>query len=132
MKNSITIFLIISVLGIATFGFLAMNHANGHVGCIASAAQDGICPQESTPLGLASFYLDALRSFSKAVFLSVIFFIVLAATALLPEKYIPEPPVFYTQNGFSVTAENTLKRRFIHWLVLHEKRDPALHLSFRF
>ena len=70
MKSLPIIFLILSFLGIAVFGFLAINHGNEHehTGCIVTTAKGVDCPFSANTFLFAVFHLDTLKSFSTATF----------------------------------------------------------------
>lgn len=68
MKTVFKIFVIISFIGIAVFGFAAMNHNSEHgaVGCIAAAVKAIDCKDGANAFNLALFHLDAFKDFSNA------------------------------------------------------------------
>jgi len=117
MKSAFATFLIFSLLGVAVLGFLAMNHGDGHNGCIAATANGVDCAREIGRAGLFSFHSDAFRGFS----LAVLFGFALLALALLfnfsfkiissaQHKERLKPRILFLPQ----------KNRFIRWLSLHE------------
>lgn len=70
MKAIFVIFIISGFIGVAVFGFLAINHNSGHeyLGCIVVTAKGMNCPPKINSLLSAIFHLDTLKSFSIATF----------------------------------------------------------------
>ena len=127
MKALFTTFLVVSFVGIAVFGALAMNHGAGHeaFGCIAAAANAVDCPEGANLFSLATFHFDAFKNFSNAIFGENVLNLLLLALALV---FVLAVTVF---SSFFITPqplrrlERTLgffpqKQELIHWLSLHE------------
>ena len=135
MKSALTTFVILSVVSIAAFGFLAMGHGAGreHGGfCLGAIAQSAPCP-EKDPLGFASFHLTAFQSFSQAVFsanfLSALLLITLLAITLFSLKVsflIPQFNVRYGEIRGLADAPFPLVQKLNHWLALHENSPSVL------
>lgn len=135
MKLSISIISIFSFISLAVFGFLGMNSAmsHGHAACVASVAQNFNCPAETNQIGFVSFHLDALKSFSKAVFGEHFLFLIAAFLIIAlgfifkfrfpPELFIkPQRVIFAEQPNFQI------KREFLRWLSLHEMSPNSIFL----
>ena len=104
MKFAFATILIFSLLGVAVLGFLAMNHGEGHSGCIAAAANGLDCVQET-------------RSFS----LAVLFGLALFALVLLFSFGFkaPSPALYLKWRNFQILFLPQ-KSLLIRWLALHE------------
>ncbi|MBI3088714.1 MAG: hypothetical protein HYY99_00395 [Candidatus Colwellbacteria bacterium] len=129
------ILLVLVFAGIGTLGFIAMNHSDGHQGCIAATAQAVECPGDNLSLlGFISFHLNAFKSFSLALdstltiglLLTLIAFLIFSFLRLEPADSISQAllnELRYRQRlSFSPFIPT---QRFNHWLTLTEKRDPA-------
>ncbi|OGF58954.1 hypothetical protein A3B05_03250 [Candidatus Giovannonibacteria bacterium RIFCSPLOWO2_01_FULL_43_160] len=117
MKSAFATFLIFSLLGVAVLGFLAMNHGDGHSGCIAAVANGVDCAREIGRVGLFSFHSDAFRSFSLATLLGLTLFVL----ALLFSFNFKMPlPALYLKWHNPKTLSLPQKSLLIRWLALHE------------
>lgn len=133
MKQLFLVSLILSFVSLAVFGFLGMSYAmsHGHAACVASAAQNLDCPAETDRIGFVSFHLDALKSFSKAVFGENLLFLIAALFLAIVFSAILK--FSFRHNFFSRLQRGILKefsafqirREFASWLALHEK-SPTL------
>ncbi|MDP3934639.1 MAG: hypothetical protein Q8Q46_00210 [Candidatus Giovannonibacteria bacterium] len=117
MKSAFATFLIFSLLGVAVLGFLAMNHGDGHGGCIAAAANGVDCSRETGRAGLFSFHSDAFRSFSLAVLFG---FSLLALALLFNFSFKIISPAVYQEQPKPQILFSPQKIRLIRWLALHE------------
>ena len=128
MKHSFALVSIFGFVSLAVFGFLGMSYAmnEGHVACVASAAQNLSCPLETSQIGFVSFHLNALKNFSTAVFsdgllfLTVALFLAIELCLIFKFKFLPNlflKPcrVFYEEN-----PDSQIRRKFFRWLSLHE------------
>ncbi len=116
MKSAFAIFLIFSLLGVAVLGFLAMNHGEGHSGCIAATANGVDCARETGRAGLFSFHSDAFRSFSLAVLFGLALFISLIFFSF---NFKIQLPALYKWRNHQILSLPQ-KSRLIRWLALHE------------
>lgn len=117
MKSAFATFLIFSLLGVAVLGFLAMNHGDGHSGCIAAVANGVDCARETSRAGLFSFHSDAFRSFSLAVLFG---FALFALVSLFNFGLKIPLPALYPKRHKSEVLFLPQKNLFIHWLALLE------------
>src|SRR3989344_2844219 len=120
MNSVLAKLLLIGFIAIAVFGFLAMGHSSGEW-CLASAANRAACPAGIS--GAVSFYTNAFKSFSLAVFAAggmILLAAVFGASSrlatvsllpALPQINFYQCPVFF--KSFSETRE-------LRWLSLHE------------
>ena len=117
MKSAFATFLIFSLLGVAVLGFLAMNHGEGHSGCIAAAANGVDCARVTGRAGLFSFHSDAFRNFSLAVLFGFALFVL--ALLFSFDFKMPFPALYlkwYNPPVLSLPQKSLL----ISWLALHE------------
>lgn len=130
MKLSI-IFLTVSFIAIAVFGFVASDY-NNHNKCIVAIAQGGsLC--HNSALDFVVFHLGTLKSFSLAIFdftflliAAALFF--LAFIAIFDKKLSDICDAIANTSRFFEQEISFLKQKikFSHWLSLLEKRDPSL------
>ena len=122
-------------LAISVFGFLAINHGDGaHNACIAAIAGKMPCLAKDGLLSLINFHLNALKSFSMAVFnlaqvavfnVSFLFLSLVSLGLFFVFRFVPALPKFIS-SGFDISKlSNLFKRDFIRWLSLHEN-SPTL------
>ncbi len=130
MKDAFTLFLVVSFISIAVFGMLAVRHsADEHGGCIAAFLNGTDCPLKNG-LGFIAFHWGALKSFTT----SLPMFAALLAFALffLRLRFLSDigPPALFLQTSGRRAARGSFgqyaKKKFIRWLALHTRRDPAL------
>lgn len=122
MKRSLASILFISLTGITLLGFLAME-AEGGDGCLAVIAAGGVCMSDNSPLAIANFHLNFLKSFSLAIFASLL---VLAVAFIWFKISVG----FLDKDIFSAVAARIFnicdgfvsfsKRQFMRWLAIHE------------
>ena len=120
MNSVLAKLLLIGFIAIAVFGFLAMGHSFGEW-CLASAANRSACPAGIG--GAVSFYANAFKSFSLAVFAAGSMILFVAAFGVL-SRLIPSfvLPVF-SEINFSQRPEffkPFSETRALRWLSLHE------------
>ncbi|OGY68027.1 MAG: hypothetical protein A3H63_01665 [Candidatus Harrisonbacteria bacterium RIFCSPLOWO2_02_FULL_45_10c] len=136
MKSALTIILIFSFVGIAVFGFSAMNHGSGHTGCIAATSRLIDCPANASGiLDFIAFHLNAFQNFSVAVIsdnllTAFLFFAAfLFAIALRPANSKLSPAFLNPGANWRIKYKepfaNPLKSQLTHWLILHEN-SPSL------
>ena len=139
VKNSLTIFIAVTFMGMAVFSFLAMgDHGPGHNvgGCIAVLLGETNCSVFGGLIGFASFHLDAFKFFSSADF---------SATTAMGLVFFAAALVFYAASSgrllnfeFSKSAFSSvvaysadygfytpMEQDFRNWLALHEN-SPAI------
>ncbi|OGZ29448.1 MAG: hypothetical protein A2931_01545 [Candidatus Niyogibacteria bacterium RIFCSPLOWO2_01_FULL_45_48] len=125
MNSVLAKLLLIGFIAIAVFGFLAMGHSFGEW-CLASAANRSACPAGIG--GAVSFYANAFKSFSLAVFAvagTVLLVAVFEAisrftiVSLLPNL---SQVNFYHHPEFFKSFSET---RALRWLSLHENSPTS-------
>lgn len=129
MKLVFATFLLSGFLAISVFGFLAINHGDKHNVCIAAIAGKMPCLAKEGLLSLINFHLNALKSFSMAVFdlaqitmfnVSFLFLSLVFLGLFFVFRFVPALPKFIS-SGFDISKlPNLFKRDFIRWLSLHE------------
>lgn len=133
MSFTITILLVISLLGIAVLGLFSMDHGNSHGGCWAITVNGADCPGNNGPIFFANFHLKAFQVFSTAVFnstfsLLMVFgaLLLLAGFWLLGYGDLQSPLTTQSQyqraRSFKLPA---FESNLIRWLSLKEN-SPAL------
>jgi len=140
MKKKASVFIILSFIGLAVFGFLGMgSHEIGHDvtnGCLAALQRETGCPVPASPLEFATFHLSAFKIFSSANMGTAVLLSMMLATSTLflasfskiyKPKLIAIPATesaFITYpRSYEFHTPNELK--FIRWFALHEKRDAV-------
>ena len=137
MKSALTIILILSFVGITVFGFSAMNHGNGHGGCIAATSRLIDCPANASGiLDFIAFHLNAFQNFSAAVmndnilvaFLLLTAFLFAITSGYIDDKFFPEfsNPNSSRRRKYEKSFANPLKSQIIRWLTLHENSPSAI------
>lgn len=133
----LTIFICLSFIGLAVFGFIGMNHGSGHGynGCIAVMAKGVSCPEETNSLSFLNFHVNAFKSFSTAVFggnaLAALLF--LAGLGLLIGSRVAAdifsaPPrlIEYSRYKHFLESFSPPRQKEFHWLALRENSPTAL------
>lgn len=127
MRNKAIIFILLSVMGIAVFGFAAM----GHAGCIASIASGAPCAKTELPLGEAQFHVGMYKSFSLGILvimLSVGLFFKVARHFMVNDSNDAILHAdFARTTAKSVTAlmmAEGIQQRLLDWLSILQRRDP--------
>ena len=116
-------------VGIAVFGFMAMNHmGEGQVhSCLASTAQAIDCAKGDA-LAFISFHAEAFRNFSTATFNSLVTGIVLLGVLFSGLRF-RFGPVLKIGATARITEENfsvSLKQILTRWISLHENSPSVI------
>lgn len=123
MKFAISLFLLLSFVGIAVFGAFVMNHGGEHNVCIASTffGAKAPCPQKN-PLGFINFHLNALKSFSNAFVVFFALILVAGLGTVFSRDSRAAPSGFNSWRRLSLKLLSTFsgKWKFVYWLSLHE------------
>lgn len=114
--------LLLSFLGVAVFGFVAMGHQQwiAHRECLVDIAVVAGCPAQDD---LSIFHARTFQSFSIAVFAAFAAFIVLVVTAAFAESSLQAGTQTYITKLQNVLPR--FRESLIGWLKIFEKRDPA-------
>lgn len=137
LKSSSVILLIVTVAGVALFGFTMIEHSMSHEtgGCIASMGRVAPCPETagSIPTDFLAFHLEVLKVFfvsSDFVRIVSALLLILVLTAFQRLKFLWRAAIVsvgrlaareYDNLSKSVTP---LQINLRQWLGRHEKRDP--------
>lgn len=135
MRKSATIWLTISFVAIAVFGFVGMGHGAEHDnrnGCLATTASGGNCPLAKTPADDFNFYLTVFRSFSLAtptmgnatLLLLVLLFSFACGLILSHKPTLAAAPRINQKQKFPEPLLWQLRLR--RWLALRERGDAVL------
>lgn len=141
MNIYLTTLLILSILGLAAFGFLGIlcGNGGGHGCCIAEVIAKTVnrqdCPQNNIAAYI-DFHFGALKSLSTAVFGASVFaslifallgLVLALAIIILEHKINLRLPVFL-HYLLREPSEGVFqfKKEHIRWLALHERRDAVL------
>src|SRR3989338_6589399 len=128
MKRGYVVLLFFAVVSLAVFGSFAMDH--GTRGCLASAARGGAACPPGNALAIASFFLEALKGFSTAnlevVGIAALF--LLLSLWWFPKKFLERVASEVVPLSVARTTIGFLPSfvSLVHWLTLHERRDPAV------
>lgn len=137
-KSILIIFTIMSFVGLAVFGFLAMgDHGTGHSlsGCIAALQGGTGCSVFKGLADFASFHLNAFKVFSSANFTAttmalLLFLAVIIFSTILPERLLDSGipkcvlsavAIYSSGYDFRTPLERSLKS----WFALREN-SPTL------
>ena len=143
MRRITTTLVLITLLTLVGFGFVAMGHSGGthtsaggnYLGCIASNAQGSVCPDGSNPLLYALFHLNALQTFllgvvppsaTASTLLLLISLLLVSFSLFVPFSDSRITAALLWQKGSAQTTSVTFHERLTEWLALREKCDPAL------
>lgn len=126
MGKSFAVLMMLSFVGIAVFGFLAMSHENSHgYGCIAATASGMNCLNDVT--GIALLHIGTFKGFSTAligqpiVSLLALLVLALGAGISLTSSWKPVPLCFFARKKLvSRSPYSPLKTEFTRWIALHE------------
>lgn len=124
---------ILSFLGIAVFGFLAMGFdgVDGHANCLAATVNGNLCPKAN---GVFDFsHLSVFRSFSTATLqtilasaflIGIVFLSARGLKILNFRRHSLDFPIFnFTREEIQLFSK--ARRSFIRWLAFHEN-SPAV------
>lgn len=128
MRFAVAHIIILGILGVAVFGFFAMNHDD----CIAVFSRAADCPVGANGIAFLNFHADALKGFLTAVvrdFSSALTLGMLAAVAVLFLRgFFSDAariaPLFYRAR-FQLIIALPSQNRLARWLALHEN-SPAI------
>ena len=128
-RYGIFILLFASIAGAFVFGAYFMHHDPGHgVGCFAAAMTDTFCPEAARMVQHLLRHIETLRNLSLGLvkYAAQALFLAFAALALFSRRTLQ--PSREELRAYSSSAPDAaiVLPGFLHWLALHEKRDPAL------
>lgn len=142
MNLSLTILLILSIVGLAAFGFLGFlcQNGGGHNCCIAEIIAKTVnrqtCPHNNIAAYI-DFHFGALKSLSTAVFgasdfVFVIFVllsmvVVLAMSGVYQRINLRLPVFLHYLSREPSESVFQFKKKHIRWLALRERRDACLN-----
>ena len=143
MNSFVTILLILSIIGLAAFGFFAVLCENGagHNCCIAEIIAKTVtrqaCPQNNA-LAYIDFHFGALKSLSTAVFDAPLFLflaiVLLGLISVVLSSRIFEHKInsrfslfLYYLSQDSMEGVFQFKKSYLRWLALRERRDACLN-----
>ncbi|KKU15255.1 MAG: hypothetical protein UX23_C0003G0027 [Parcubacteria group bacterium GW2011_GWB1_45_9] len=117
--------LILMVAGIAIFGSFAMNHGDGHGGCIASSFAFGANCLKLDAISFIAFHLLALKSFSNAILISAFllaFLLAVFVSAAGANQILNIRAASLSLRQFFSLSDSFLsqKLRLSRWLSFHE------------
>ena len=120
--------MLLSFVGMAGFGFLAMSPQGNMEGCIAALTRGLVCPAGDGSFASVAFHAGVIKGFSTAtvnaglfaVFL--LFAIFVLAFAYRNDERIAVPFLAsYSRYKQDVRFfDSPLKQRFLHWFSFHE------------
>lgn len=126
MRKGIVAIVLVSFVTVSLFGLFAM--ATMHGNCIAETVNGGLCPL-ANPLAGIVFHLDAFKVFSNAVFSSSIALLLVLLVLAFHFLYLRNEHSYqgarFASVRFTETKHIPLRKRFLSWISLHEKRDPS-------
>ncbi|MCR4328270.1 MAG: hypothetical protein NUV53_02005 [Patescibacteria group bacterium] len=131
MKRILGIIVISAFLGMAVFGALAMVNHDGYGKCLVETATGGtICPEAVGSVGMATFHLNILKSFSTIHVIGWIGLLMLLAV-VFSIAWSGSASIFsFFDSGYRTTDASRGDRphavRFYRWLALRERRIPSL------
>ncbi len=120
MKRSFAGILLLVLTAITLMGFLAME-AEGGEGCLAVIASGGACLADNSPWAIANFHLNFLKSFSIAVFVSILLLAAARNVKIYLFSYDMETSVVVAR--FFAARDRFVsfcKRHVNRWLAIHE------------
>lgn len=132
MKFGLALCMLLSFVGMAGFGFLAMSPQGEMHGCIAALTRGVQCPAESDSFSSLSFHAGVIKSFSTAtvgagVFAAFFLFAVLVLAFFYKSDEGVGEPFLASYSRYKQEVRffaSPLKQRILHWFSLHEN-SPA-------
>lgn len=137
MKIALSGIVIIGLFGLAIFSFtnMAMADGHGHMNCIATVVQGSVCPEAPGTVGFINFHANAAKFFSTAVFgvsalLALTAFLTITLMTLISDR-LRELPLGanYRLSRCLLVPTSLPNEALNYWLLLHEKRDPAIFIA---
>jgi Na+/H+-translocating membrane pyrophosphatase len=134
MKSGLALYMLLSFVGMAGFGFLAMSPQGDMHGCIAALTRGGECPAGSDNFASVAFHAGAIKGFSTATaatgfLVTLLLFVVLSAVfAHTNEENAAVPfAAAYSQYKQEVRVfASALWQRVQRWFSLHENSPAVL------
>ncbi|MFW0838180.1 MAG: hypothetical protein ACKKL5_04245 [Candidatus Komeilibacteria bacterium] len=135
MKYLITAIILVSFIGIATFGVFGMHigaqHHDG--GCVAAAIEGVDCPQQSSPVDYLAFHLTVFHNISTttssnisiALFIFSLF-VVAIIFGVSKENSVSAKLAYYLRKWLDL-FKLPFRDKALRWLTLHEN-SPAILL----
>lgn len=134
MKSGLAMCMLLSFVGMAGFGFIAMSLQGDMHECIAALARGGECPAESDGFVSLAFHAGAIKGFSTATVAPGALAIFLLSFVFIF--------IFRHRNDGGISAPfltlyssckrevrffvSPLRQRIQHWLALHENSPAVL------
>ena len=121
---------LISLISIAIFGFVAMSHVSAkHLGCLAATASPIDCSGREHSLDLALFHLKVFRGFSLAIATTLITALALVVLALIrPDPMLSASSNFRRSSPEALSPTSNFKNQLISWLRIHYN-SPTFDLA---
>ena len=134
VKSGLALYMLLSFVGMAGFGFLAMSPQGDMHGCIAALARGVECPAGTDNASSVSFHAGVVKAFSTATvnanFLAVFLLLAMLAVAFVrrDDENIGAPfLVSYSRYKQEVRSRACpFAQRIQHWFSLHENSPAVL------
>ena len=134
MKSGLALYMLLSFVGMAGFGFLAMSPQGDMHGCIAALTRGGECPAASDNFASLTFHAGAIKGFSTATvnagFLAAFFLFAISLVAFVQRKDENAAVPFlasYSRYKQEVRVfASPLVQRIQRWFSLHENSTSVL------
>lgn|GEM_PF-3023833 len=126
--SGICVFIIGCIIAVWLFGILVMHRIDNHdaFGCFAATAQNSDCPQATGVLGYMTFHMNVFHMFSNGIFIFPLFLFLLLLFLFFIFLNDIHGNFFHRIRRFFTSFYTFTSFYFLHWLALHEKRDPSL------
>ncbi len=133
MKSWITIAVLLGFLGVAVFGFTALNAKHGTLEesglCLANIAKSLGCLEQENSFSSGLFHSEVFKKFSSAV-LSLLnlvtgLFLVFLFLLLAKASSVPEAQFGFASHSLQSGFCPNIQTKFRNWFKYTEKRDPA-------
>ncbi|MDO8474288.1 MAG: hypothetical protein Q7S62_01990 [bacterium] len=134
MKSGLALYMLLSFVGMAGFGFLAMSPQGDMHGCVAALTRGGECPVGSDSFASLTFHAGAIKGFSTATvnagFLAIFFLFAISVLAFVHrnDESVAKPfLVSYSRYKQEVRFfASPLAQRIQRWFSLHENSPAVL------
>lgn len=112
--------ILIAVLGMALFGFLAMGNEMMTNTCLATIVHGSACASENN-FGMADYHVSALKYFSTLVFPALIALLSVLTFFVVSNIFQVLPEVSFVRNfSFELKKYEQPRDRILSWLSLFE------------
>lgn len=128
-SRSLAIIVLLALVTVAVFGFLAMAHGTEHgAGCLAATASGAMCPSTEDPIADVAFHVGTWRSLTAGTIVSALLFllpmVVIAFVLERWRRFLHPISIALAFPQRRSPFRGRISSAVLRWLALHERRDP--------